>query len=63
MPQPRLAFEPDARRLLCQGFNVLADLMQVALGPRGRRVAGFPGGFAGAESACPGVVGKRAGSR
>ena len=39
MPQPRLAFEPDARRLLCQGFNVLADLMQVALGPRGRRVA------------------------
>ena len=39
MPHPRLAFEPAARQFLCKGFNDLADLMEIALGPRGRLVA------------------------
>ena len=36
---PRLAFEPAARQALRKGFNVLADTMAVALGPRGRLIA------------------------
>ena len=39
MSHPRLAFEPDARRMLFGGFNKLAQMMTVALGPRGRMVA------------------------
>lgn len=36
---PRLAFDPAARTALLRGFNHLATLMEVALGPRGRLVA------------------------
>jgi chaperonin GroEL len=36
---PRLAFAPEARQALGRGFNLLTDMMAVALGPRGRRVA------------------------
>lgn len=39
MKHPRLAFEPEARQALRRGFNTLADMMAVALGPRGRLVA------------------------
>lgn len=39
MSHPRLAFEPNARRMLFAGFNKLARMMIVALGPRGRMVA------------------------
>jgi chaperonin GroEL len=39
MTYPRLAFEPVSRRALRDGFNQLADMMAVALGPRGRLVA------------------------
>ena len=39
MSHPRLAFEPNARRMLFAGFNKLARMMTVALGPRGRMVA------------------------
>lgn len=39
MTHPRLAFEPDSRSALRQGFNYLVDAMQVALGPRGRLIA------------------------
>lgn len=39
MHHPRLAFEPAARQSLRKGFNRLADVMEVALGPRGRLVA------------------------
>jgi chaperonin GroEL len=39
MNQPRLAFAPEARQALRRGFNQLADMMAVALGPRGRLVA------------------------
>jgi chaperonin GroEL len=35
----RILYDPAARRALCRGFNQLADTIQVALGPRGRRVA------------------------
>ncbi len=35
----RILFEPAARRSLNRGFNLLTDLMQVTLGPRGRAVA------------------------
>jgi len=36
---PRLAFEPQARQSLRRGFNLLANMMEVALGPQGRLVA------------------------
>lgn len=36
---PRLVFDPAARTALLRGFNHLAALMEVALGPRGRLVA------------------------
>src|SRR5215203_5238752 len=39
MRNPRLAFEPNARRALHIGFDKLARMMKVALGPRGRMVA------------------------
>lgn len=39
MTHARLVFEPEARQALRRGFNLLADMMTVALGPRGRRVA------------------------
>lgn len=39
MSQPRLLFEPRARQALCRGFNQLAAMLRVALGPRGRLVA------------------------
>jgi chaperonin GroEL len=39
MRSPRLAFEPEARRKLMAGFNKLATMVKVALGPRGRMVA------------------------
>jgi chaperonin GroEL len=39
MPHPRLALAPAAQQALQRGFNQLADLMEVALGPRGRLVA------------------------
>jgi chaperonin GroEL len=39
MMHPRIAFDPIARKALRQGFNLLADMMEVALGPRGRLVA------------------------
>ncbi|MDQ3249613.1 MAG: chaperonin GroEL [Chloroflexota bacterium] len=39
MAHPRLAFEPAARQSLRKGFNALAAVMEVALGPRGRLVA------------------------
>ena len=39
MHHPRLAFEPAARQSLRKGFNRLADVMEIALGPRGRLVA------------------------
>ena len=35
----RIVFEPASRRALNRGFNRLAQLMQVTLGPRGRIVA------------------------
>lgn len=39
MSHPHLAFDPLARRSLIAGFNRLAAMMEVALGPRGRLVA------------------------
>ncbi len=39
MTQPRLLFSPAARQALRRGFNLLTDLMEVSLGPRGRLVA------------------------
>lgn len=39
MPTPKLAFDRLARTKLLSGFNQLADLMMVTLGPRGRMVA------------------------
>ncbi len=39
MNHSRILFAPDARRALCRGFNALAAVMSVALGPRGRKVA------------------------
>ena len=39
MTQSRLLFAPQAQQALCRGFNQLADLLEVALGPRGRLVA------------------------
>ncbi|MEZ4712269.1 MAG: chaperonin GroEL [Caldilineaceae bacterium] len=39
MTSRRLLFEPTSRRALHRGFNVLAQTMRVALGPRGRLVA------------------------
>jgi chaperonin GroEL len=39
MTHPRLLFEPEARLALRRGFNIMADLMAVTLGPRGRMVA------------------------
>lgn len=39
MRNPRLAFDPQARRALQVGFDKLARMMRVALGPRGRTVA------------------------
>ena len=39
MSNPRLAFEPESRRALHKGFDKLARMMTVALGPRGRMVA------------------------
>ncbi|MFN8490152.1 MAG: chaperonin GroEL [Caldilineaceae bacterium] len=39
MSHARLAFEPQARQYLRQGFNRLADMLEVTLGPRGRLVA------------------------
>lgn len=39
MPQPRIAFQPLARRALCSGFNRLAALLELTLGPKGRLVA------------------------
>jgi chaperonin GroEL len=39
MTHPRIAFDPLARTALRRGFNVIADMMEVALGPRGRLVA------------------------
>lgn len=39
MTQSRLLFAPHAQQALLRGFNQLADLLEVALGPRGRLVA------------------------
>ncbi len=39
MKQPRLLFSPAARQALSRGFNLLSDLVEVSLGPRGRLVA------------------------
>lgn len=39
MPHPRLALAPAAQQALYRGFNHLANLMEVALGPCGRLVA------------------------
>ena len=39
MSHPRLAFEPQAQQALRSGFDKLATMMTVALGPRGRLVA------------------------
>jgi chaperonin GroEL len=39
MSHPRLAYDPAARQALRRGFNYLADMMAVTLGPQGRLVA------------------------
>lgn len=39
MTQPRLLFPPKARQALLRGFNLLSDLLELSLGPRGRLVA------------------------
>ncbi|MEZ4863888.1 MAG: chaperonin GroEL [Caldilineaceae bacterium] len=39
MGHPRLSWSPDARQALCRGFNLLSNLLEVTLGPRGRLVA------------------------
>lgn len=39
MTQSRLLFAPLARQALRRGFNLLSDLMELSLGPRGRLVA------------------------
>ncbi|MEZ4677476.1 MAG: chaperonin GroEL [Caldilineaceae bacterium] len=42
MNHPRLLFAPAARQAFSQGFNALSNLMEVALGPKGRTVAIAP---------------------
>jgi chaperonin GroEL len=39
MTHSRLLFAPAARQALRRGFDLLADLMECSLGPRGRRIA------------------------
>ncbi len=39
MAHSRLLFQPGARQSLRKGFNLLADMMEITLGPRGRLVA------------------------
>jgi len=39
MTNPRLLFSPAARQAINHGFNILSDLMEVTLGPKGRTVA------------------------